>query len=118
MAMDYTQLSETAVDLLSALCRGERVRDVYFPFQLIERKSIAPVYRRKSGGKLSKRILEFLSAGPASRVQIASALKVKPYSGYFNRTILELLNQERIIYGEKSGTGRGRMLTVAVKPEL
>ena len=41
MAMDYTLLSEKAVDLLAALCRGENVSDVSFPFTLIDRGSIS-----------------------------------------------------------------------------
>ena len=39
MAMDYTQLSEAAVDLLAFLNRKEEVSDIYFPFKLIEQES-------------------------------------------------------------------------------
>ena len=110
MAMDYTQLSEAAIDLLAALCRGEKVSDVYFPFRMIERKSVAPAYRKKSRGKLTRRILDLLAEGPASRSQIASALGVKPYSGHFNRTFLDLLNAKQVVYGEKTASGKCRLL--------
>ena len=52
--MDYTQLSEAAVDLISGLCRGDAVSDIYFPFRLIERESVAPVYRRKQMRKTGR----------------------------------------------------------------
>ena len=107
------QLSEAAVDLLSALCRGEAVSDVYFPFRLIERESIAPAYRKKSRGKLPQRILALLENGPETRSRIASSLAVKPYSGHFNRTLLDLLNSKQIIYGQKTPAGRTRLLQLA-----
>jgi len=106
MAMDYTQLSETAVDLLAALCRGERVSDVYFPFQLIERESVGPVFRRKTKGKLSERILADLTAGPKTRVDLSTSLGVKPYCGYFNRALKELLNEKRVVYRRQKGKVR------------
>ena len=110
MAMDYTLLSEKAVDLLAALCRGENVSDVSFPFTLIDRGSIAPVYQRNTQQKLAERILETLKNGAATRVQIATMLNIKPYCGYFNRTILDLLNSKQIVYGEKTDSGRIRLL--------
>ena len=113
MSIDYTQLSEAAVDLLSALCRGEEVSDAYFPFRMIERESVAPAYRKKTRGQLAQRILEMLKNGSETRSRIASALGVKPYSGHFSRTLLELLNSGRIAYGEKSGDGRNRLLQLA-----
>ena len=113
MAMDYMRLSEAAVDLLSALCRGETVSDVYFPFRLIERESIAPAYRKKSRGKLPQRILALLENGPETRSRIASSLGVRPYSGHFNRTLLALLNSKQIIYGQKTPAGRTRLLQLA-----
>ena len=113
MVMDYTQLSESAVDLLSAFCRGEAVSDVYFPFRLIERESVAPAYRKKSRGKLPQQILALLANGPETRSRIAAALGVKPYSGYFNRTLLDLLNTKQIIYGQKTPAGRTRLLQLA-----
>ncbi|NMA20910.1 MAG: LacI family transcriptional regulator [Lentisphaerae bacterium] len=115
MAMDYTQLSEAAVDLLAAFCRGEKVSDIYFPFRLIERESVAPVYRKKTKGKLTERILALLANGPETRVRIASALEVKPYCGYFNRTITDLLNAELIVYKQKEGSGRTRLLALPEK---
>ena len=110
MAMDYTLLSEKAVDLLAALCRGENVSDVSFPFTLIDRGSIASVYQRNTQQKLAERILETLKNGAATRVQIATMLNIKPYCGYFNRTILDLLNSKQIVYGEKTDSGRIRLL--------
>ena len=110
MSMDYTRLSEAAVDLLDALCRKEKVSDVYFPFRLIERESVAPAYRKKHRGKLPQRILELLAGGPEPRARIASALGVKPYSGHFNRTLIELLNAKKIAYGPKTPAGRNRLL--------
>ena len=110
MSMDYTRLAETAVDLLAALRRKEKVADVYFPFRLIERESVAPAYQKKSRGKLPQRILDLLARGPETRARIASALGVKPYSGHFNRTLLELLNAKKIAYGPKAPAGRTRLL--------
>ena len=115
MAIDYTQLCESAVDLLAALCRGERVADVYIPFRLVERKSVAPAYRKRNRERLESRILELLRNGPDTRSRIASALGVKPYSGYFNRTIGELLNEQRIVYRKKAGFGRERLLALGEK---
>ena len=115
MVMDYTQLSETAVDLLSAFCRGESVSNVYFPFRLIERESVAPAYRRKKRGKLPQRILALLANGPETRTRIASVLGVKPYSGHFNRTLLDLLNSKQIVYGQKTPAGRTHLLQLADK---
>ncbi len=115
MAMDYTQLCEAAVDLLAALCRGERVVNVYIPFRLVERKSVAPAYRKRNRKKLASRILEMLQNGPETRIRIASALGVKPYSGYFNRTIGELLSGHQIVYRETAGCGRGRRLLLMEK---
>ena len=115
MSMDYTLLCETAVDLLAALCRGESVSDVYFPFRMIERESVAPAYRRRKRGMLPQRILALLANGSETRSRIASALGVRPYSGYFNRTILDLLNSKQIIYGQKTPTGRTRLLQLADK---
>ena len=112
MAMDYTQLSEAAVDLLSALCRGEKVSDVYFPFRMIERESVGPVFRRKTGSKLTERILALLSDGPETRVDLAAALEVKPYCGYFNRAVRDLLNEKRIVYRKKDIPGRRRLLSL------
>ena len=110
MAMDYTQLSEAAVDLLDALCRGERVSDIYFPFQMIERESVAPVFARKSGRKLTERILEILEHGPKTRVDLAAALELKPYCGYFNRTLRELLNEKKIVYKQNNYPEKRRLL--------
>ena len=110
MSMNYTQLSEAAVGLLSALCRGESVSDIYFPFQLIERESVAPAYRKNARGKLPQRLLALLKNGPETRPRIASALGVKPYSGHFNRMILDLLASKQIVYGEKTASGRTRLL--------
>lgn len=110
MAIDYTQLSESVVNLLSCLCRGEQVSDLYFPFRLIERESIAPVYRRKRRGKLAEKILELLKSGPKSRDYIATALKMKPYSGHFSRTVSELLHSGKLAYGEKSSFSNARFL--------
>ena len=110
MAMDYTQLSEAAVDLLSGLCKGESVSDVYFPFRLIERESIAPVYRRKQRGKLAEQIIEILSQEPKTRGSLAAVLGMQPYSGYFSRTISELLRSGKVVYGEKSPHSRVRFL--------
>ena len=110
MAMDYTQLSEAAVDLLSGLCKGESVSDVYFPFRLIERESIAPVYRRKQRGKLAEQIIEILSQKPKTRGSLAAVLGMQPYSGYFSRTISELLRSGKVVYGEKSPHSRVRFL--------
>ena len=112
MAMDYTQLSETAVDLLSALCRGEKVSDVFFPFRMIERESVGPVFRRKTGSKLTERILAVLADGPETRVDLAAALDLKPYCGYFNRAVRELLNEKRIVYQKKETPGRKRLLSL------
>ena len=112
MAMDYTQLSEAAVDLLAALCRGESVSDVYFPFQLIERESVGPVFRRKTGSRLTERILSILGEGPETRVDLAAALDLKPYCGYFNRAVRELLNEKRIVYRKKETPGRRRLLSL------
>lgn len=114
MAMDYTQLCEKSVDLLGALCRGERVSDVYIPFQLIERESVAPAYEKKSRGNLGSRILESLKKAPDTRSRIAAALGVKPYSGYFNRTIGKLLDEQRIAY-KKNASGKARLLTLFEK---
>ncbi len=115
MAIDYTQLCEKAVDLLAALCRGERVADVYLPFKLIERESVAPAYQKKTKVKLGHRILELLRHDPETRTGIASALGVKPYSGYFNRTIRELLDDQRIAYRKNSASGKARLLTIVEK---
>ena len=110
MEIDYKQLCEAAVDLLAKLCRGEKVDNVYIPFRLFERESVAPACHKKSGGKLADRILAHLANGPDSRFHIASVLGVKPYSGYFSRTLLYLLNSKQIVYGQKSPTGRNRLL--------
>ena len=112
MAMDYTQLSEAAVDLLAALCRGESVSDVYFPFQLIERESVGPVFKRKTGSRLTERILSILGEGPETRVDLADALDLKPYCGYFNRAVRDLLNEKRIVYKKKETGGRKRFLSL------
>lgn len=117
MAMDYTQLCEESVDLLAALCRGEKVSDVSLPFRLIERESVAPVCREKPRKKLEHRILELLQKGPLTRIRIASVLGVKPYSGYFNRAIARLQTAGRIDYGEKSNFGRERLLRLC-SPQL
>ncbi len=77
---------------------------------LIDRGSIAPVYQRNTQQKLAERILETLKNGAATRVQIATMLNIKPYCGYFNRTILDLLNSKQIVYGEKTDSGRIRLL--------
>ena len=111
MAMDYTQLAETAVDLLTALCRGEKVSDVYFPFHMIERESVGPVYKRKTRGKLTEKILGILARGPVTRTDLAADLGMTPYSGYFSRTILSLLNSKKIVYLPSSG--RTRLLALA-----
>ena len=113
MAMDYTQLSEAAVDLLSGLCKGESVSDIYFPFRLIERESVAPVYRRKQRGKLAEQILELLSQEPKTREHVAAVLGMQPYSGYFSRTVSELLHSGKIVYGEKTSHSRARFLRIA-----
>ena len=113
MAMDYTQLSEAAVDTLTTLCRGERVSDVYFPFQLIERESVGPVFKRKTGSKLTERILAVLADGPETRTDLAAALGVKPYCGYFNRAVRDLLNEKRIVYRKKETAGRKRFLSLS-----
>lgn len=84
--------------------------NVYLPFHLIERESVAPAYQRKIRGKLADRILEQLANGPDSRVHIASVLGVKPYSGYFSRMILDLLKSKRIVYGRKSISGKAHLL--------
>ena len=105
MEIDYKHQCETAVDLLAKLCRGEKVSNIYLPFRLIERKSVAPAYRRKSRGKLADQILAHLANGPDSRSHIASVLGVKPYSGCFSRTILELLKSKKMVYGKKSVSG-------------
>lgn len=110
MAMDYTQLSEAAVDLLASLHRKEEVSDVYFPFNLIERESVSYAYQKKYRGKLPQRILEFLENGPESRARIATVLGVKPYSGHFNQALLQLLNSGQIIYSDKRPSGRARLL--------
>ena len=114
MVVDYTQLSTAAVDLLAALCRGESVSDVYFPFRLIERESIAPAYRKKRRGQMPQRILDLLANGPDTRAHLASALGMKPYSGHFSRIILELLNSKQIVYGQKAPAGRSRLLQRAM----
>ena len=116
MAMDYTQLSEAAVDLLSAHCRGEKVSDVYFPFRMIDRGSIAPVYRKKKKGNLSERISALLANRPETRVDLAAALEIKPYCGYFSRTIRELLNEKRIVYRKNETSGRKRLLALPEQP--
>ena len=108
--MDYTQLSEAAVDLLASLHRKEEVSDVYFPFKLIERESVSYAYQKKYRGKLQQRILEFLKNGPESRARIATVLGVKPYSGHFNQALLQLLNSGQIIYSDKRPGGRARLL--------
>jgi len=112
MAMDYTQLCEAAVDLLAALCRGEKVSDVYFPFRMIERESVGPVFRRKSGSRLTERILAVLADGPETRVGLAAALELKPYCGYFNRAVRDLLNEKKIVYRKNIGSGRKRLLSL------
>ena len=112
LAMDYTQLSEAAVDLLAALCRGESVSDVYFPFQLIERESVGPVFRRKTGSRLTERILSILGEGPETRVDLAAALDLKPYCGYFNRAVRDLLNEKRIVYRKTETPDRKRILAL------
>ncbi len=114
MAMDYTQLAEAAVDLLSALCRGEKVSDIYFPFRMIERESVGPVYKRKTRGKLPERILRILARGPITRTSLAAELGMPPYSGYFSRTILSLLNSKKIVYCPQASSGRNRLLTLAL----
>ena len=113
MAMDYTLLSETAVDTLAALCRGENVSDIYLPFQLIERGSVGPVFHRKSEKRLTERILEILAEGPRTRVGISSALDIKPYCGYFNRALRELLDEKKIVY--QKGLDRKRLLALSTR---
>ena len=39
----------SSVELLTILCRGERVVDVYLPFRLVERESAASAYQKKRG---------------------------------------------------------------------
>ena len=116
MAMDYTQLCEESVNLLAALCRGERVSDVKLLFQLVERESVAPAYRKKTKEKLERRVLALLQNGPETRARIASALGVRPYSGYFNRAITRLQTTGRIVYGEKTPFSRERLLQLT-RPE-
>ena len=116
MGIDYKQLCEAAVDLLAKLCRGEKVDNVYIPFRLFERESVAPACRRKSKGNLADQILAHLANGPDSRSHIASVLGVKPYSGYFSRTLLDLLNSKQIVYGPKAPTGRNHLLRL-LKPD-
>ena len=111
MAMDYTQLSEAAVDALAALCRGENVSDIYLPYQLIDRSSVGPVFHRRSKNKLTERIIGLLAKGPQTRVEISSALDIKPYCGYFKRALRELLNEEKIVY--QKGQDRKRLLALA-----
>ena len=110
MAMDYTQLSEAAVDLLASLNRKEEVSDIYFPFKLIERESVSYAYRKKYRGKLPQRILQILENGPESRAKIATVLGVNPYSGHFNQSLLLLLNTNQISYSDKPRNGRARLL--------
>ena len=112
MAADYTQLSESAVDTLAALCRGENISDTYIPYQLIERGSIGPIFQRKSNGdKLTDRIIALLAKGVRTRADIAAALEIKPYCGYFNRAISELMDEKKIVY--LKGSGRKRFLALA-----
>ena len=118
MAIDYTQLSEAAVNLLSGLCKGEQVSDIYFPFRLIERESIAPVFRRRRKGTLAEKILELLKSGPKTRDYIAAALKMKPYSGHFSRTVSELLRSGKLVYGEKSTFSNARFLCRKNAPSI
>ena len=116
LSMDYKLMCETAVDLLAKLCRREKVSNVYLPFRLIERESVAPAYQRKTRGKLADRIVAQLANGPDSRSHIASVLGVKPYSGYFSRMILELLKSKRIVYGRKSISGKAHLLQLPERP--
>jgi len=115
MAMDYTKLCEAAVELLAALCRGEKTTDVYFPFRLIERESVGPVCRRKTKDRLTDRILSALAQGPETRIALASRLGVKPYCGYFNRALRTLFREKRITY--EAGEGRRRLLSPCGPPE-
>ena len=59
--------------------------------------------------------IQNMTNGPETRSRIAAALGVKPYSGYFNRTLLDLLNSKQIIFGQKAPTGRNRLLQLADK---
>lgn len=113
VTIDYSALSENAVYLLEEILKNGKHKNIYIPFNIVERNSIAPVFRKRSKNKLHDDIINQLLKGPMLRKDLADVLGLQPYCGHFCRILKQMFIANTIEYHPES-TGKSRLIRLNI----